>query len=196
MHSDCVAPALRALKIALNDARWSSSQTRAQGLRRLALAQLGSRDHLDEVEFCRRVADIAVQQWCPVALRRAAERVDEPHKTALLNAATRCEVDGTAEAAGAAVEAAKAAKAAGAAPWAVKAAPWAAEAAAKAATWAAGAAEAAEAATWAAEAATWAAEAVEAVDKVLADASEQVVQILIEMRAPGCQWLNLTEAAA
>ena len=42
-HSDeppCVAPALRALKIRLNDSNWSSDQARAKGLRRLALAQL------------------------------------------------------------------------------------------------------------------------------------------------------------
>ena len=32
-------------------------------------------------------------------------------------------------------------------------------------------------------------------DKSLADYAEAVVQILIEMKAPGCQWLALTEAA-
>ena len=44
-HSDkptCVSPAIRALKIALNDKNWSSPQARAQGLARLALVQLGS----------------------------------------------------------------------------------------------------------------------------------------------------------
>ncbi len=33
-------------------------------------------------------------------------------------------------------------------------------------------------------------------DKSLADFAEGVVQILIEMKAPGCQWLELTELAA
>ena len=45
-HGDdprCVAPTLRAFKIRLNDSAWSSDQARAKGLRRLALAQLGSR---------------------------------------------------------------------------------------------------------------------------------------------------------
>jgi len=53
-HSDdpkCVAPILRSLKIRLNDSTWSSDKARANGLRRLALAQLGSRNVLDEKEF-------------------------------------------------------------------------------------------------------------------------------------------------
>src|SRR5690242_2169860 len=53
-HGDeppCVAPALRSLKIRLNDSAWSSAQARATGLRRLALAQLGSAGALDEEEF-------------------------------------------------------------------------------------------------------------------------------------------------
>src|SRR5690606_13425965 len=40
-HSDkptCVSPALRALKIRLNDSSWSSNEARAKGLRRLAVA--------------------------------------------------------------------------------------------------------------------------------------------------------------
>ena len=37
-NPDCVAPTLRALKIRLNDASWSSNQARAKGLRRLAAA--------------------------------------------------------------------------------------------------------------------------------------------------------------
>ena len=45
-HGDepsCVSPALRAFKITLNDAGWSSNEARAKGLERLALAQLGSK---------------------------------------------------------------------------------------------------------------------------------------------------------
>jgi hypothetical protein len=48
------------------------------------------------------------------------------------------------------------------------------------------AAAAAEAAEAAAEAA-----AAEAQDKLLSDFAEGVVQVLIEMKAPGCQWLDL-----
>src|SRR5690349_6337189 len=59
-HGDdpgCVAPTLRSLKIRLNDSNWSSKKARAAGLRRIALAQLGSKDHLDEKEFVRRLVD-------------------------------------------------------------------------------------------------------------------------------------------
>ena len=54
------------------------------------------------------------------------------------------------------------------------------------------AAYAADDASAAAAAAAYAAAA--ARDKSLADFAEGVVQILIEMKAPGCQWLALTEA--
>src|SRR5262249_22794737 len=56
---ECVAPALRSLKIRLNDSRWTSDQARAKGLRRLAVAQLGSAGVLDEREFSRRVVLLA-----------------------------------------------------------------------------------------------------------------------------------------
>lgn len=135
-HGDeppCVAPTVRAYKIALNDAAWSSSETRAKGMRRLALAQLGSVGALDEVAFVQRLASEALNYSAPLAA------------------------------------------AAGLA---------AAERAAEAVGWAA-----AEAAEWAAEAVGWAAEA--ARDKVLADHAERVVQILIDMEAPGCAFLDL-----
>ena len=59
-----------------------------------------------------------------------------------------------------------------------------------------GAATAAYAAAYAAAAATGADAKKTARDKSLADFAEGVVQILIEMKAPGCQWLALTEIAA
>src|SRR5271157_2318609 len=63
-HGDdpaCVAPALRMLKIRLNDANWSSPASRAAGMRRLAVAQLGSAGALDEKEFADRVVDYAIR---------------------------------------------------------------------------------------------------------------------------------------
>src|ERR1700679_473096 len=57
-HSDeptCVSPALRRLKIRLNDSRWSSDAARTKGLRRLAVAQLGSAGALDDVAFADKV---------------------------------------------------------------------------------------------------------------------------------------------
>src|ERR1700722_14128077 len=67
-HGDdpkCVSPALRSLKIRLNDSSWSSAQARAKGLRRLAVAQLGSLGELDEKEFVRRLVDHAIRVSTP-----------------------------------------------------------------------------------------------------------------------------------
>jgi hypothetical protein len=53
-HNDqppCVAPVVRDCKINLNDAPWSSPQARAKGLEALAVAQLGSKGVIDEPDF-------------------------------------------------------------------------------------------------------------------------------------------------
>src|SRR5208337_5228881 len=113
-HGDdpgCVAPALRALKIRLNDASWSSNQARARGMRRLAVAQLGSTDVLDETEFARRIADHAIRVSAPKAIRMAAMLIEEKDLDALLAAARRCEDEGSVAAANAAADAANAADA-------------------------------------------------------------------------------------
>ena len=63
-HSDdplCVAPSLRKLKIKINDAEWYSKHTRAKGLRRLAVAQLGTNETLNEQEFVKRVVIMLVK---------------------------------------------------------------------------------------------------------------------------------------
>jgi hypothetical protein len=175
-HSDepsCVSRAVRALKIGLNDSNWSSTQARAKGMRRLAVAQLGSADVVDDVVFAKKVAELSIRKSVPVALRAAASiQKDEHHKNALLDAALLCEKEGTKEAA--------------------EAAGWAGWAAARAAEAARAAAEAAEAAAEAAGWAGWAARAAER-DKILSDFAEGVVQILIEIDAPGCKFLYLTE---
>jgi membrane protein involved in colicin uptake len=213
-HGDdpqCVSRALRSLKIKLNDAEWSSNEARAKGLRRLAVAQLGSRDALDDIEFAKRVAELAIRKSVPQALRAAASiQKNAEHREKLLSAANRCEVEGTK----AAADAANAAANADAAAYAADAAAYAADAAAEAAYAAyaayaaanaddaanadAAAANAAYAAANAAYAAANAAYAAYAAarDKSLADFAEDVVQILISMKAPGCEFLALTEIAA
>jgi hypothetical protein len=213
-HSDeptCVAPALRRLKIRLNDSRWSSDRARAKGLRRLAIAQLGSAGALDEKEFAKRCARLAIQTSVPTALRAAASIAKGERKERLLAAADLCEREPTEANARSAKDAA-ATYAADAAAYAAYAAYGAADAAAAyaayAATYAAyGAADAASsaadayaaayaaadaAADAAAYAATYAADA--AADRSLAAFAEGVVQILIEMNAPGCQYLWITES--
>jgi hypothetical protein len=210
-HGDdpkCVSQALRRLKINLNDSKWSSNAARGRGLRRLAVAQLGSAGVLDEREFAKRCAELAVRKMVPLALRAAASiQKHATHKQKLIDAANRCEKDGTREAAlegktaaaTAAYDAADAADAAYAAANAADAAANAADAAYAAAN-AADAADAAyDAAAYAAyaaaNAATAAYAAANARDKILSDFAEDVVQILVALRAPGCAWLDLTEAA-
>jgi hypothetical protein len=139
-HGDdpaCVARAVRSLKICLNDKNWSSKAARAKGLRRLALAQLGSAGVVDDHEFAKRVAELAIRKCVPAALRSAASIQKDPaHKSAMLQAASRCEKEGSREAA---IEGKNAA-------YAASAASAAAAAAANAAAYAAYAAYAADAA--------------------------------------------------
>ena len=170
LHGDapaCVSHSLRRLKIKLNDSAWSSDQARAAGLRRLAIAQLGSAGALDEKDFAKRVSRLAIQSCVPQALRAAARLFKGDKKDAMLNAADLCEREPTIENARAARTAAADASSA--------------------------AAYAAYAAASAADADAYAADAAYARDTSLAAFAEGVVQILIEMKAPGCEWLYLTE---
>jgi hypothetical protein len=213
-HSDeppCVAPAVRRLKIRLNDARWSNDAARTKGLRRLAIAQLGSAGVLDEREFAKRCATLAIQTCVPNALRAAAsmQKQGSAHKERLLAAADLCEraptrqhaLEARAAAAYASADAyaAYAATAtATAAADATAADATAASAAAYAADAAADAAAAAYAAAYAYAYAAYADDAdayadAAARDKALAAYCEGVVQILIDMKAPGCAYLWLTE---
>jgi len=189
-HGDdpgCVSTPLRRLKIRLNDSPWSSDQARAAGLRRLAVAQLGSKDALDDVEFVRRVFEMTIRKSVPAALRSAA-KVNPKHAETLEAEAVRCEREGTRESAQAAR---------------IAAASAAAYAAADAAAYAAGYAAAAYAADAAADAAAYAAGYAAAYaagyaarDKSLASYAEWVVEILIDMKAPGCEWLDLVPVVA
>lgn len=170
-HSDrptCVSPVLRWLKIALNDNNWSSRQARAKGMRRLAVAQLGSVGTLDEKAFLAHVVDMTIRKIVPRGLRAAATlHPQQEHKAKLEAAAQNCEH----AASDAASDAARAASAASATSYA-----------------------AARAASAASDAASYAARATSAsMDGELTFFAEEVVQILIAMKAPGTQWLNLTE---
>lgn len=56
-HGDdpvCVGKAMRAFKIILNDSPWSSNKARANGMRKIAIAQLGS-DKIDQVVFAEKI---------------------------------------------------------------------------------------------------------------------------------------------
>lgn len=203
-HGDnpsCVSPALRSLKIRLNDSSWSSNEARAKGLRRLGLAQLGSKDALDEKEFVRRVVDLAIRVKVPAALRAAASVHKDPRHQAALNAAAKkCESEANRSSAIEARDIARQAQYAATDATTAYAAYAAAAAATDATTAdaAAYAADAADAAAYAYAAAAYAyayaTVRAKTRDEKLAEFAEEVVQILIELKAPGCQWLSLTEA--
>ena len=87
-ESPCVLPAAARFAIRLNDASWSSELARAEGLRDLGLALLGTKD-IDGKVFLLRLAEATIREVVPVFLRRAK----------LEDAAKRCEAEGTAESA-------------------------------------------------------------------------------------------------
>lgn len=209
-HGDdpgCVAEWLRCLMIQLNDAAWSSPHARARGLRRAALAQLGSKGVLNECEFAVRVMRVALAR-VPSAFRAAASlHSNERHRSALNSAAESCERHPTRLSFVAARKAAHNANddLSGNAALAVYAAIAAANAAVEATAPPRIDSDTLESAV---NAAFWAAEVAVAAgagrgqtdadaaarDQALAQLAEDVVQVLIEMRAPGCQWLDLAGA--
>lgn len=113
-HSDgpsCVDPNVRQAKIILNDSAWSSEQARARGMRRVAIAQLGSKDTIDSTKFVRLLAEYTIREVVPVALRAAA-LLNPSQSQVLEDRAVQCERDGDKAAADAARAAAYAARAA------------------------------------------------------------------------------------
>jgi hypothetical protein len=98
-HSDapvCVSWAIRAFKIRLNDAPWSSNKARATGMKRLAIAQLNSAGAIDDKEFAKRLAELSIRKAVPSALRAVAKiKKLEAFKEELEAAASRCETEGT-----------------------------------------------------------------------------------------------------
>jgi hypothetical protein len=73
-HSDepkCVGEAVRVFKIRLNDSKWPTDADRTKGMRKLAIAQLGS-DTIDQMAFAKHVALECQRRVLPLALRRAA----------------------------------------------------------------------------------------------------------------------------
>ena len=159
----CVGSAVRAFDITINDASWSSNDARAKGMRREAIAKLGS-NTLDQVEFSKKLTLKVIQRILPQTLRIAG----------LESHAVACEQAKTLEEGGIAARAA------------ADAAAYAAARAARAA-----AARAADAAADAAAYAARAAAAYAARDEILTLTCELAVEVLIEMKSPGVKWLDL-----
>lgn len=88
-HGDdpkCVAASVRHFKIALNDSSWSSHIARAQGLRALGLAQLGSKGVVDDTAFTTTLQRRTIQILIPHLFRQINICLPE---------ALRCEQEGT-----------------------------------------------------------------------------------------------------
>ena len=95
-HGDdpgCVSSSVRSFKIALNDSAWSSSKARAAGLRELGLAQLGSKGVVSDSEFSQRLVKKIIQVLIPALFREIF-----PDNERCLQAAARCQLEGTAAA--------------------------------------------------------------------------------------------------
>jgi hypothetical protein len=209
----CVEPAVRQYKIVINDSRrWKSPQSRAEALRDIGIAQIGSRGVVDGKEFARRLTEKTIRVLIPTLFRGIKVLADDP---ACMAAVDECEKDGTkiavekardaarkrayaayaadaaADAYTAAVTAAAAADyAAAAAVTTAAAADYAAAAAyADAATAAAAADYAAATAAAAADYAAAAAAAADAGEKYLRLSISLALETLRELKSPGCAWL-------
>jgi hypothetical protein len=117
-HGDkppCVGAAVRSFKIALNDAEWSSNAARAKGMRRIAIAQLGSAT-IDQSVFVDKLALATIRRVVPLALRAAAGMPGNAKQAiAIERAAKACESAEDLSAAKSAAESAAAESAAAAA---------------------------------------------------------------------------------
>ncbi|CAM6053525.1 unnamed protein product [Sphagnum tenellum] len=181
-HGDaptCVAHAVRAYKIRLNDCYWSSPEARAKGLRSIGIAQVGSAGVVDDKEFSKRMSEGTIRRLLPTLFREVF-----PNNQKLLAAADRCELEGSREAV-------KAARLAAYTVWAAEAAECAAMHGASVAYVAMQAAEVAWCSTNAAAAARMAKEATKSGDKYLLLSADICLQVLKDLKSPGCAWLEL-----
>lgn len=87
-HSDeppCVSAPVRVLKIAINDANvWNSDKSRAKGLRRLAIAQLGSKGKVHASKFVAEVRFLMLSKIFPDILKQIQKQLDNKKLTAQL----------------------------------------------------------------------------------------------------------------
>jgi hypothetical protein len=64
-HSDdpsCVAHVVRDTKIYLNDRKWSSKKARARGMRKIAVAQLGSKGKIERIPFLQSLGKVIMKK--------------------------------------------------------------------------------------------------------------------------------------
>lgn len=183
----CVGTAVRAFKIKLNDCYWSSNQARAKGMRRLAVAQLGS-NKIDQVKFGELMFLRGTQKLLPFVFREIAKiKPAGKYQDDLNNHADICTAVKTFEEARQACMNATAFASAFAAS-----AAFAYASAASAYTYAAAfafAASAASAYTYDFKQAKLGEK-----DRLLLLTAEVGVECLIELKSPGTKWLDICKA--
>lgn len=99
-HGDdppCVGSSVRSFKIRLNDFNWSSKAARAKGMRKIAVAQVGS-DQIDQAKFRRLLQIGTIKKILPIALRATAQ-TNQKYAVELERFAAQCETTGTKESA-------------------------------------------------------------------------------------------------
>ena len=197
-HPDCACPVLAAYGRRLNDASWPSDAGRTEALGPMVVAMINTRS-TREVERKRAwfFADRTIRELLPMVMRMSAELVGKltKYKRAADDAveleALAVLMEHAPEVNSSDGASATRAIARGARDRALKLRDRAwAERRSAAASYAAAAY-----ADYAAYAAANAEKSKER-DRVLSEFAEDVVQVLISMKAPGCEWLDLTEAVA
>ncbi len=162
----CVASAVRSYKITINDShRWKSPQSRAEALRDIGIAQIGSNGVVDDNEFTRRFAAKTARVLIPMLFREFLSK-----NARCMAAADRCEQEGSTEALREARSAAAYATAATAAYAAAATAAYAADAAADAASG-----------------------AKRDPEKYLRLSVSLALEVLRELKSPGVAWIEAKE---
>lgn len=160
----CVAPLLRTVGIKLNDSPWSTNAARARGMRRLAIAQLGTKGTLDERHFVAMAIRPTVPSTLPRIIKRAAQLYPEPYRSKILKPWKPFRTIGTD-------------------------APLQQEA-----EYAVGCAQAIARDTTAAAGFAWCSQdEYQLTDDILRMYAEEIVQTLIQLQTPGSKFLFLTE---
>ncbi len=189
-NPECVASSVRSFKIRLNDANWSSPENRAKYMRDLAIAQIGSKDSINNQEFAELITKKTIQILIPQYFRSRDFKINN-----LEEILKECESENykngikkLRSAADYTVYATYAAAATYAADAAYAAATYTADAAATANAAYTAAAYTADAAYAAANAAYAAANAA-AADKWLILSAQLALETLKELGSTGCQYL-------
>jgi len=72
----CVGSVVRVGKVVLNDSAWSSNMARARGMRKVAIAQLGSKDAIDYLKYARLLAQYTLAEIVPLTTEYASASIE------------------------------------------------------------------------------------------------------------------------